>query len=324
MRVRAIRTLLLAGIMALVLPAVALAQAWPSRPVTFVVPFPAGGNVDVLARSVAAELSEKLGQQFIVDNRAGAGGNIGGAVVAKAAPDGYTMLFGTPGPIATNKLMYKTMTFDPQRDFADIVLVGKAPVIIVARPNGPANSLQGLIGYAKANPDKVTAGFPGNGTLGHITGKLLQERSGIKFAETQYRGSTPIITDLLGGHIDIAMDSMAAYVPQVQDGKLRALAVASSRRFAGLPDVPTASEAGLPGFEASVWYAMLAPTGTSAPVIAKLNAATNDFLKTAQAKELFEKLGIDVAGGTPNDLRTFVSSEIEKWAPIIKSANIEF
>lgn len=300
------------------------AQEWPVRPVTMVVPFTSGTTSDVVARALMDHLSKAIGQPIVIDNRGGAGGNIGAGMVAKAKPDGYTILLATTGPAATNKLMYKTMSFDPQRDFADIVLVGKAPVIIVARPNGPANSLQGLIGYAKANPDKVTAGFPGNGTLGHITGKLLQERSGIKFGETQYRGSTPIITDLLGGHIDIAMDSMAAYVPQVQDGKLRALAVASSRRFAGLPDVPTASEAGLPGFEASVWYAMLAPTGTPAPVIAKLNAATNDFLKTAQAKELFEKLGIDVAGGTPNDLRTFVSSEIEKWAPIIKSANIEF
>ena len=300
------------------------AQEWPVRPVTMVVPFTSGTTSDVVARALMDHLRKAIGQPIVIDNRGGAGGNIGAGMVAKAKPDGYTILLATTGPAATNKLMYKTMSFDPQRDFADIVLVGKAPVIIVARPNGPANSLQGLIGYAKANPDKVTAGFPGNGTLGHITGKLLQERSGIKFGETQYRGSTPIITDLLGGHIDIAMDSMAAYVPQVQDGKLRALAIASSRRFAGLPDVPTASEAGLPGFEASVWYAMLAPTGTPEPVIAKLNAATNDFLKTAQAKELFEKLGIDVAGGTPNDLRTFVSSEIEKWAPIIKSANIEF
>jgi tripartite-type tricarboxylate transporter receptor subunit TctC len=300
------------------------AQEWPVRPVTMVVPFTSGTTSDVVARALMDHLSKAIGQPIVIDNRGGAGGNIGAGMVAKAKPDGYTILLATTGPAATNKLMYKTMSFDPQRDFADIVLVGKAPVIIVARPNGPANSLQGLIGYAKANPDKVTAGFPGNGTLGHITGKLLQERSGIKFGETQYRGSTPIITDLLGGHIDIAMDSMAAYVPQVQDGKLRALAIASSRRFAGLPDVPTASEAGLPGFEASVWYAMLAPTATPAPVIAKLNAATNDFLKTAQAKELFEKLGIDVAGGAPNDLRTFVSSEIEKWAPIIKSANIEF
>ena len=233
------------------------AQEWPVRPVTMVVPFTSGTTSDVVARALMDHLSKAIGQPIVIDNRGGAGGNIGAGMVAKAKPDGYTILLATTGPAATNKLMYKTMSFDPQRDFADIVLVGKAPVIIVARPNGPANSLQGLIGYAKANPDKVTAGFPGNGTLGHITGKLLQERSGIKFGETQYRGSTPIITDLLGGHIDIAMDSMAAYVPQVQDGKLRALAIASSRRFAGLPDVPAASEAGLPGFEASVWYAML-------------------------------------------------------------------
>ena len=214
------------------------AQEWPVRPVTMVVPFTSGTTSDVVARALMDHLSKAIGQPIVIDNRGGAGGNIGAGMVAKAKPDGYTILLATTGPAATNKLMYKTMSFDPQRDFADIVLVGKAPVIIVARPNGPANSLQGLIGYAKANPDKVTAGFPGNGTLGHITGKLLQERSGIKFGETQYRGSTPIITDLLGGHIDIAMDLMAAYVPQVQDGKLRALAIASSRRFAGLPDVP--------------------------------------------------------------------------------------
>ena len=232
------------------------AQDWPARPVTMVVPFTSGTTSDVVARALMDHLSKAIGQPIVIDNRGGAGGNIGAGMVAKAKPDGYTILLATTGPAATNKLMYKTMTFDPQRDFADIVLVGKAPVIIVARPNGPANSLQGLIGYAKANPDKVTAGFPGNGTLGHITGKLLQERSGIKFGEMQYRGSTPIITDLLGGHIDIAMDSMAAYAPQVQDGKLRALAVASSQRFVA-SKCPTASESGLPGFEASVWYAML-------------------------------------------------------------------
>ena len=157
------------------------AQEWPARPVTMVVPFTSGTTSDVVARALMDHLSKAIGQPIVIDNRGGAGGNIGAGMVAKAKPDGYTILLATTGPAATNKLMYKTMTFDPQRDFANIVLVGKAPVIIVARPNGPANSLQGLIGYAKANPDKVTAGFPGNGTLGHITGKLLQERSGIKF-----------------------------------------------------------------------------------------------------------------------------------------------
>jgi tripartite-type tricarboxylate transporter receptor subunit TctC len=300
------------------------AQEWPARAITLVVPFTSGTTSDVVARAMVDHLSKAVGAPIIIDNRGGAGGNIGAGMVAKAKADGYTVLLATTGPAATNRLMYKTMSFDPRRDFADIVLVGKAPVIIVGKPAGAVDSLKALIDYAKANPDKLTVGFPGNGTLGHITGKLLQERSKINFAETQYRGSTAIITDLLGGHIDVAMDSMAAYVSNVREGKLRGLAIASHRRFAGLPDVPTASEAGLPGFEASVWYAMLAPTGTPPQVVATLNAATNDFLKTPQARELFETLGIDVAGGTPDDLKAFIAAEVEKWAPIIKAAKIEF
>ena len=300
------------------------AQEWPTRPVTMVVPFTSGTTSDVVARALVDHLSKAVGKPIIIDNRGGAGGNIGAGLVAKAKPDGYTVLLATTGPAATNKLMYKDLAFDPQRDFSNIVLVGKAPVIIVAKATGPIDSLRSLIDYAKANPDKLTAGFPGNGTLGHITGKLLQKRSQIKFGETQYRGSTPIITDLLGGHIDLAMDSMAAYVANVREGKLRGLAIASSKRFAGLPDVLTASEGGLPDFEASVWYALLAPTGTPPQVIAKLNRATNDFLKTPQAKEIFENLGIDVGGGSPDDLKAFTATEIEKWAPIIKGAKIEF
>ncbi len=299
------------------------AQEWPAQPVTMVVPFTAGTTSDVVARALVDPLSKALGQSVVIDNRGGAGGNIGAGLVAKAKPDGYTILLATTGPAANNKLMYKNMTFDPQRDFANIVLVGKAPVIIVAKANGPG-SLKELIEYAKANPDKLTAGFPGNGTLGHITGKLLQQRAQIKFGETQYRGSTAIITDLLGAHIDLGIDSMAAYVGNVQQGKLRGLAVASAARFPGLPDVPTATEAGLSGFEASVWYAMLAPARAPQQAIAKLNAAVNDFLKTPQAKETFETLGIEVAGGTPDNLEAFIAAEIEKWAPIIKAAKIEF
>ena len=300
------------------------AQGWPARPVTMVVPFTAGTTSDVVARALVDDLSKAIGQPVTVDNRGGAGGNIGAAAVAKAKPDGYTLLLATTGPAATNKLMYKSLSFDPQRDFADIVLVGKAPVIIVARSNAPVSSLEELIDYAKANPDKLTAGFPGNGTLGHITGKLLEARAHIKFAETQYRGSTAIITDLLGGHIDLGMDSMAPYVSNVQEGKLRGLAVAGARRFAGLPDVPTASEAGLPGFEASVWYAILAPAGTPAEVIGKLNGAANAFLQTAHAKETFGVLGVEPAGGSPEELKAFIAAEVAKWAPIVKAANIEF
>lgn len=302
----------------------AAAQTWPARPVTMVVPFTAGTTSDVLGRSLAEHLGRAIGQTVVIDNRGGAGGNIGAAMVAKAAPDGYTILLATTGPAATNKLMYANLTFDSQKDFAPVVLVGKSPVLISARNDAPVKSIKELVDYAKANPDKLTAAYPGNGTLGHITGELLQAKTGIKIAGTHYRGSAPIMTDLLGGHVDIAMDSMAAYVPNVKEGKLRALAIAGAKRWPVLPDVPTVAESGIPGFEASVWYAILAPTGTPPDIVAKLNAAANEYLKTEQAKKMFDSIGLDAEGGTPDDLKRFVASEIEKWEPIVKAAGIKF
>ncbi len=319
------------GVAVLSLPGWAQAQtsaaspsAWPTRPVTVVVPFTAGTTSDLVARALAAHLSSALGQPFVVDNRGGAGGNIGSAAVARATPDGYTLLLATTGPAANNKLLYKTMPYDPQRDLAPVALIGKSPVLITAGTNGPAKNLQDLVDYAKANPGKVTAGYPGNGTLGHIAGELLQQRAGVKFVQVQYRGSPPIIDDLLGGSIDVAMDSMAPYVPFVQQGKLRGLGIASASRWPQLPDVPTIAEAGFPGFEASVWYALLAPADTSPDIVATLNKAADDYLKTAAAAALFRNLGIEAAGGTPDDLRGFIAAELAKWGPIIKSANIVF
>jgi tripartite-type tricarboxylate transporter receptor subunit TctC len=300
------------------------AQTWPSRPVTMVVPFPAGATSDVIARGLARELSEKLGQPFVIENKGGAGGNIGAGAVARASADGYTILFATTGPAATNKLMYKDMEFDPQRDFAPVVLVAKAPVIITARPDAPYSSLKDFIAYAKANPDKTTAGFPGNGTLGHITGELLGRTAGIEFGKAQYRGSPTIVTDMIGGHIDIGMDSMAPYIPFVRDGKIKALAIASSQRWSELPDVPTVAESGLPGFEASVWYAVLAPAKVPNEIVDKLNAATNAWLKEPKTQEFLATFGAEIAGGSPADLKAFTQAEIEKWGPIIKAANINF
>jgi len=300
------------------------AETWPSRPVTMVVPFAAGTTSDVIARSLARELSGKLGQPFVVENKGGAGGNIGAGTVARAAADGYIILFATTGQAATNKLIYKEMEFDPQRDFAPVVLVGKAPVIITARPDAPYGSLEDFIAYAKANPNKIIAGFPGNGTLGHITGELLGRTAGIEFGKAQYRGSAAILTDLIGGHIDIGMDSMAAYVPFVREGKIRALAIASSQRWSKLPDVPTVAESGLPGFEASVWYALLLPAKVPAEIVAKLNATTNAWLKEPKTQEFLANFGAETAGGSPADLKAFTQAEIEKWGPIIKAANINF
>jgi tripartite-type tricarboxylate transporter receptor subunit TctC len=299
-------------------------QAWPAREVKFVVPFTSGTTSDILARAVAQHLAGVIGKPVIVDNQGGAGGNIGAAAVARAPADGHTILFATTGPAATNKLMYKNLTFDPQRDLEPIVLIGKSPVIIVAAPAVPAKNLKELIDVLKANPDKLNAGYPGNGTLGHITGELFQQRAGVKMGGVQYRGSSAIISDLLGGHINIAMDSMAPYVGNVTEGSLRALAIAGTSRWSGLPDVPTVAESGLPGFEASVWYALLAPAGTPPEVINKLNAAVNGFLATPATQELFGKLGVQSAGGTPADLKTFIAGEIAKWEPIVKGANISF
>ncbi|MFA6265815.1 MAG: tripartite tricarboxylate transporter substrate binding protein [Pseudolabrys sp.] len=299
-------------------------EAWPSRTVTLVVPFTAGTTSDVIARSLANELSTKLGQPFVVENKGGAGGNIGAMSVARSRPDGYTLLFATTGQAATNQLMYKKMEYDPQRDFAPVVLVAKAPVIVTARPDAPYASLKDFIAYAKANPGKATAGFPGNGTLGHITGELLGRQAAIDFAKTQYRGSAAILTDLIGSHIDIGMDSMAGYVPSVREGKIKALAITSSQRWSKLPDVPTVAESGLAGFEAGVWYALLIPAKAPDEIVVKLNATTNAWLKEPKTQEFLANFGIETAGGSPADLQAFTRREIEKWGPIIKAANISF
>jgi tripartite-type tricarboxylate transporter receptor subunit TctC len=244
--------------------------------------------------------------------------------VARATPDGYTLLLATTGPASINKLTYKNMPYDPQRDLAPIALIGKAPVIIVARNGLPTATLKEFVDYAKANPGKVTAGYPGNGTQGHITGELLQQRAGISFAQAQYRGSPAIIGDILGEHIDIGMDSMAPYVALIQEKKLRGLAIAGAARWPLLPNVPTVAESGFPGFEAAVWYALLAPTGTPQEVIAKLNEAANGYLKTKASADLFQNLGIQAAGGTPDELKAFIAAELEKLGPIVKAAKIEF
>jgi tripartite-type tricarboxylate transporter receptor subunit TctC len=300
----------------------AQAQAWPSRPVTVIMPFAAGSGTDLLARALAQDLGERLGQQFVVDNRAGAGGNTGAAVVANAAPDGYTILFGTPGPLANNKLMYKNLSFDPERAFTPVVLIAKSPLIIAAKASLPVKDIKELAAYAKANPGKLNVGVPGNGTLGHITSVLVQKELGISMTDVPYRGSALVVNDLLGGQVDLAMDFMPTYVPHVREGKIRGLAVTTSQRSSDLPDVPTVQEAGFRGFEATAWYALAAPAGTPNEIIDKLNAATNDFLKSPKGQDALAKLSMQAVGGSPADLKAFIASELQKWGPVVKQANI--
>ena len=300
----------------------AVAQEWPNRPVTMIVPFPAGAAVDTLARAVAHALSENFGKQFIVDNRAGAGGDLGGTAVAKAAADGHTWLFGTPAPIALNKFMYKGLAYDSERDFMPVVLVAKSPMIITAASGFPAKTLPELIAYAKQNPGKVNVGHPGNGTLGHITSALIQQFAGVDMTNVPYRGSAPLITDLLSGQIDVAMDFMPTYLPMIADGKIRPLAVTTSQRVSQLPDVPTVQEAGFKGFEATAWYAIVAPTGTPPDIVAKVNNAVNAFLKSDRGKTVLEQNSLQGVGGPPEDLKAFIDGERAKWRPVIEAAKI--
>jgi tripartite-type tricarboxylate transporter receptor subunit TctC len=301
----------------------AFAQAWPTRPVTWIVPFPAGGPADLLARTVAAELSGKLGQQFVIENRAGAGGNLGGAAAAKAEPDGYTMMFSTPGPAAVNKLMYANAGYDPEKDLTPIVLVAKSPLIIVANNEAPVKDFKGMVDYAKANPDKLNVGHPGNGTLGHITSELVQLNSSIKMTDVPYRGTAPLTTDLLGGQINLAMDFITTYIPLVKEGRLRALAVTSSQRVTtDLPNVPTVQELGFKDFEATAWYAIVTPTRTPVDIINKVNAAVNAWLQSPAGKEAMVKFVMQSAGGSPADAKAYISSELAKWGPVIKASNI--
>jgi tripartite-type tricarboxylate transporter receptor subunit TctC len=300
----------------------AVAQEWPNRPVTMIVPFPAGAAVDTLARAVAYALGEDFGKQFIVDNRAGAGGNLGGTAVAKATADGYTWLFGTPAPIALNKLMYKGLAYDSERDFMPVILVAKSPMMIAATSGFPAKTLPELITYAKQNPGKVNVGHPGNGTLGHITSALIQQFAGVEMTHVPYRGSAPLITDLLSGQVDVAMDFMPTYLPLVADRKIRALAVTTSRRVAQLPDVPTVQEAGFKNFEATAWYAIVAPTGTPPDIVGKVNKAVNAFLRSDKGKAILEQNSLQGVGGSSEDLKAFIDGERDKWRPVIETAKI--
>jgi tripartite-type tricarboxylate transporter receptor subunit TctC len=310
-----------AAIAALVDPSFAAAQSWPTRPVTLVVPFPAGGAPDIVARFLAEALSEKLGQRFVVENRTGASGNIGALTVARAAPDGYTIMLATPYPIGFNKLMSTDLKFDPEQDFAPVALIGKSPQIIVSGPSLQAKTLKELIAYAAANPGKLNAGIPGIGTTSHIALEYLLNVSGTKMTTVTYRGSPPP-ADIIGGQIDIGVGLVTGYVGMVNTGALHALAVTSRQRSEHLPNTPTAEESGFPDFEATAWYVLATPTGVPPDVIQKLNAAANEYIRSEKGKKQFFTLDLQAGGGSPDDAKAFVASEIVKWGPLIKKVNI--
>jgi tripartite-type tricarboxylate transporter receptor subunit TctC len=299
---------------------VAHAQAFPSKPIKIVVTFPLGGAPDILARLLGSKMQENWGQPVIVDNRAGAGGNIGADYVAKSPADGYTVVMGTVGTHAINASLYSKMPYDPVRDFAPVILVAQTPNLLVVNPAVPAKTVQELIDYAKASPGKVFFGSPGVGTSIHVSGELFNTMAGVKTVHVPYKGRQFAIPDLLAGQIQMMFDNMPSALPLAKEGKLRALAVTSARRHPAAPEIPTMSESGLPGFDATSWFAVYAPAGTPADVVAKLNGEFNRIMTLADVKEKLAGIGLDVAGGSPEALGAYTRSELAKWAKVVRES----
>lgn len=298
----------------------ALAQAYPTKPVTIIVPFAAGGTTDILARIIGQALTAELGQSVVVDNRAGAGGNIGGQAAAKAAPDGHTLFMGTVGTHAINASLYKKMPFDPVKDFAPLTRVANVPNLLVANPAQPYKSVKDLIAYAKANPGKVNFGSSGNGSSIHLSGELFKSLAKVDMQHVPYKGSAPAVTDLLGNQIGIMFDNMPSAIQHVRSGKLVPLAVTTAKRSPELPNVPTIAEAGVPGYEATSWFGMFAPAGTPAPVLAKLNAAIVKVLGQPDVKKKINEQGAEVYSETPEQFAAFIQAESVKWGKVVKES----
>ena len=305
-----------------------LAQStWPTRPVKIVVPFAPGGTTDILARAMAPELQKAFGQPFVVENRAGAGGNIGADVVAKSAPDGYTLLMGTVGTHGINKALYSRMAFDPQKDFAPITLVAGVPNVMVvnaekARAAG-INNVADFIRVAKASPGKLNMASSGNGTSIHMAGELFKTMSGTYMIHFPYGGSGPALMSLAGGDMDVMFDNLPSSMQLIKSGKLKALAVTSAQRSAALPDVPTVEEAGGPalkGFEASSWFGLLAPSGTPLEVISRIQQEAAKSLGTTAIKEKLLAQGAIPGGNTPQQFTAFINAEHVKWAQVVKTS----
>ena len=298
----------------------AFAQAYPNHSIRLVVPFPAGGTTDILARDVAKKLTDTLGQSVVVDNRPGAGGNIGADLVAKAPPDGYTLLMGTVGTHAINPSLYAKMPYDHIKDFVPVVLVAGVPNVLVVNPSVPVNSVADLIKLAKSKPGAINFASSGSGTSIHLSGELFKTMTGVDMTHVPYKGSSPALTDLMGGQVQIMFDNLPSSLALIKSGKLRAVAVTSLKRAPALPDVPTVSESGVPGFEASSWFGILAPAGTPAPIVAKLNAEVNKWLQSPEGKEQLLAQGAEVAGGPPEQFVAHIRAETDKWAKVVKAS----
>jgi tripartite-type tricarboxylate transporter receptor subunit TctC len=295
---------------------------YPQRPITLVVPTAPGGSTDFSARLVSDALGRALGQPVVVDNKPGASGNIGNQFVARARPDGYTLLVSYSGYHVGNPHLFKQAGWDPLKDFAPVAMMTRAPQVVAVRPNLPAATLRELIVYAKANPGKLNYASSGNGSIQHIAGELFKQLTGTFITHIPYKGSGPAVQDLMGGQVDMFITTPAGVVSQIQGGRLKGLAVTSRQRLASLPQVPTASEAGLAGYELDSWFALYAPAGTPADIVQTLNTEVNRILLTPETRRKAEESGTLVETMTPQQLADFTRSELERWGKVIKGARI--
>jgi tripartite-type tricarboxylate transporter receptor subunit TctC len=298
-------------------------DAWPSRPVRWVVPFPAGGAMDAIARTLGEKASRSLGQPFVIDNKPGAGGNIGAEVVAKSPADGYTIMITSIG-MATNKALYAKLSYDPIKDFAPVSLLAIVPNVLVTNASQPkVHTLADVIAAAKAQPGQLTYASAGNGTSIHLAGEMFTAMAKVEMLHVPYRGSGPAMTDLLGGQVNYMWDSITSARPQIQAGKLRAIALSTAKRSPSLPNVPTAAEAGLPGYDVSPWFAVFAPAGTPKPIVQKLNAVLVEAMKQPDVQAKFESIGAEAIGSTPEALATHLQRETARWGKLIAERNIK-
>jgi tripartite-type tricarboxylate transporter receptor subunit TctC len=309
----------LVGLLALAATA-AFAQSYPTKPVTIIVPWPPGGPSDIAARPLAKGLQDELKQPFVIDNRGGAGGNIGTGIVTKAAADGYTLLVTSSAPIVINQSLYKDMTFTAATDLAPITNLLRVPLIVAVHPSVPARNLQELIAWIKAQNGKVQFASSGNGTPQHLTGELFKTNAKLDITHVPYKGSAPAISDLIGGHVPIMFDSAIAILPQIKAGKVRAIAITSAKRSASLPDLATFDESGMKGFESYAWYGFFAPAKTPRDVVAKLNEAALKTMKTPEWQRILADTGSENVGETPEQFAAFIKAESVKWAKVVKDS----
>jgi tripartite-type tricarboxylate transporter receptor subunit TctC len=305
-------------------PAPAAAQSYPERPIRLIVPFPAGGTVDAIARTLARELAEALRQPVVVENRAGGAGSIGSEAVAKATPDGYTLLMGTASTHGTNPAVQKSLPYDPVKDFTPVALVATTPYILVVNPSVPAATTAELLALVRAQPGKLNYGSYGNGSSNHLATELFRSITGADIVHVPYKGGAPAMTDLLAGQVQLMFDVFTTSSPHLRSGKLKLLGVGTVRRSALAPDTPTLAEAGVVGFEASTFFGVFAPAGTPRPIIERLNGEINRALGAADVKERLSAAGADPGGGTPEQLGQLVAAEVAKWTRLVRDRNLRF